>query len=381
MNRDALVSALGRALASIDLRARVRDALANHPRRKTRVLAIGKAAGPMAEGALDVLGGVLHEALVIAPDGAPVPQDPRVRVLRGGHPLPDERSVAAGEAALAFRADLALVSGGASSLAFAPVGSLAEARAALDALLRSPASVREVNVVRRHASRVHGGALGSVPTLIASDVIDGAPWDVGSGPTVADPTTRADAERVLALHAPDHALLALRETRKPDALAPDHAMLLVEPAHLARALVAQLAAAGCSARLLPASTRPVQELASEYSLLAATLAPGDAVVRSSEPTLQVTAPGAGGRCTHLAAMVALDLPPGVLFLAAASDGVDGASGTAGALVARDSFPDVRALHAALAGFATGPLHLLAGTALPVGPTGVNLADVHVLVRT
>lgn len=381
MNRDELVSALARAIASIGLRARVRDALANHPRRKTRVLAIGKAAGAMTEGALDVLGGVLHDALVIVPDGAPVPADPRMRVLRGSHPLPDERSVAAGEAALAFRATLALVSGGASSLAFAPVGSLDDARAALDALLRSSASVRELNVVRRHASRVHGGALGSVPTLIASDVIDGSPWDVGSGPTVADPTTCADAERVLALHAPEHARLALRETRKPDALAPDRAMILVEPVDLAKALVAELGAARCAARLLPASTAPVEELAREYAALAAILGTGEAVVRSAEPSLQVTAPGAGGRCTHLAALVALHLPPGVFFLAAASDGVDGASGTAGALVACDSFPDPRALHAAVAGFDTGPLHLQARTALPAGLTGVNLADVHVLVRT
>ena len=85
--------------------------------------------------------------------------DPRVRILRASHPLPDARSVAAGEAALTFGATLALISGGASSLVFAPVdASLDAVRAVIAALLASGADVRAINVVRRHASRVHGGA-------------------------------------------------------------------------------------------------------------------------------------------------------------------------------------------------------------------------------
>jgi len=340
------------ALASIDLRGRVAEALAGRsgaPFR--RVVAVGKAATAMVEGALDASPSI-RAALVVLPDGAPPPRsDDRLLILRASHPLPDERSVIAGEACLAFRADLALISAGTSSLVFAPRPpmTLAEARATFASLLASGADVRAINEVRRRASLVHGGGLGPLPTIIASDVIGGAPRDIGSGPTVPDAGN-------------------------------DDARIVVEPGDLARALATRL---GCArARVLDPSLADVATLAREYVALASTLAPGDAIVRSAEPSLAIALanPGAGGRCTHLAALVARDLPPGVTFLAAASDGVDGSSGTAGAIVDSTSFPDRPRLDAALEAYDTGPLHLEAGTALPAAPTGVNLTDVHALVR-
>src|ERR1700734_3300128 len=116
-----LRAALSRALASIDLRARLRVSLAG--RRPHRVIAIGKAAGAMIDAAFDACADSIHAALVILPGGAPAPtpEDARIRILRASHPLPDGRSVAAGDAALAFHADLALISGGAASLSVAPV--------------------------------------------------------------------------------------------------------------------------------------------------------------------------------------------------------------------------------------------------------------------
>src|SRR6185312_6455105 len=125
------------------------------------------------------------------------------------------------------------------------------------------------------------------------------------------------------------------------------------------------------------STADVATLAREYVAMAAR---GEQGVRSAEPSLRIGAaqPGRGGRCTHLAALVARDLPRGFTFVAAASDGVDGASDTAGAIVDASSFADRAALDRALAAFDTGPLHLAAGTALPGGPTGLNLTDVHAL---
>jgi hydroxypyruvate reductase len=158
-------------------------------------------------------------------------------------------------------------------------------------------------------------------------------------------------------------------------------MILVEPVDLAKALVAELNHGKPGlARLLPASTGRVEDLAQEYLALAASLRPGEAVVRSAEPSLRVGARGAGGRCTHLAALVAAGLPPGTLFLAAASDGVDGTSGTAGAVVSRLALPDAERLRRAIEAFDTGPLHVSAGTALALGVSGVNLTDVHALVR-
>jgi len=378
-----LRAALVRALASVDLGTRVRVALAG--RKPRRVVAIGKAASAMIDGALDACGDSIESALVVLPDATGAPRDDaRVSVLHAAHPLPDARSVAAGQAALAFKADLALISGGASSLAFVPVGTLEDARAAITALLASGADVRALNVVRRHASLAHGGRLGLIDTLIASDVIGGEPCDIGGGPTVPDPTTMQDAQAVLGRYAPAFASLALVETVKPEDPAARDAIreILVGPNALAVALARDLTTAGVVTRVLAPSTADVNALASEYTALARSLAPNEAVVRSAEPSVRIdtSAPGAGGRCTHLAALVARDLPPGVTFLAAASDGVDGSSGTSGALVSGDSFPERSVLLAAIAGFDTGHLHVAHGTALPLAPSGANLADVHALVR-
>jgi glycerate-2-kinase len=108
------------------------------------------------------------------------------------------------------------------------------------------------------------------------------------------------------------------------------------------------------------------------------------VVRAAEPSLAVEAGkrGRGGRSTHLAALVAAELPPGVVFLAAASDGVDGTSDTGGAAVDASLLTRVTrdALARAVAAFDTGPLLASAGMTLPRRPSGTNLADVHVLAR-
>jgi hydroxypyruvate reductase len=104
-------------------------------------------------------------------------------------------------------------------------------------------------------------------------------------------------------------------------------------------------------------------------------------VRAAEPALEVP-PGAGqgGRSTHLAALVALGLPRGITFLAAATDGVDGASRTGGAIVDRSLVVarGERAIGRALDRYDTGRLHVSAATALPLRPSGQNLADVHIL---
>ncbi len=113
-------------------------------------------------------------------------------------------------------------------------------------------------------------------------------------------------------------------------------IVAVEPATLAGGARARAARdeAASSSRVLPPSTDDVARLADDYVTLARGLAPGEALVRSAEPSVRVAIPlpGSGGRCTHLAALIARDLLPGVTFLAAASDGVDGSSGTGGAIV-------------------------------------------------
>jgi hydroxypyruvate reductase len=318
---------------------------------------------------------VVEDAVVVAPEDA-------------GHPLPDARSVRAAEACLELVSRpgdariVVLVSGGASALVCAPAPgiTLADKRAVTRVMLASGATVQEINIVRKHLSRIKGGGLAraaaprEVVTLVASDVIGGAASDVGSGPSVIDRSTVREARALLRRHAPDYASLPLVATLAHDRR-PLRARILASPEKLAQAVARLL-----PANLLAASQADVDELAAEYVARAQRLRPGEAIVRAAEPSVVVPKrAGKGGRSSHLAALVGRTLPPGVAFAAIATDGIDGASGTAGAIVdarlAAD--PDlVRAIER----FDTGPLHQRAGTALPAKPSGHNLADLHILAR-
>ena len=162
------------------------------------VLAVGKAAGEMAKVAEahypDATG------IAVVPHGVEA-QLERIALLHAGHPMPDAASVAAAERLLAVRGDfvLVLLSGGASALACLPGEglTLAEKQALTAALLRTGATIQKINCVRRHISRIKGGRLRADLTLAISDVVGGRPEDIGSGPTVADPTTVADARAIL----------------------------------------------------------------------------------------------------------------------------------------------------------------------------------------
>ena len=378
--RALLERAFRAALARQGARAATAAALRMDATPRIVALAAGKASPAMLAGLFDACGERVEEALLVVPEDLELPSlDARVRVRIATHPLPSARSLLAAEDALALRPNLVLLSGGASALLCAPSAgvTLAQKIAVTDALLRSGADVREINTVRRHLSRIKGGGLAKDVrrTVLVSDVLFGRPEDVGSGPSVPDPTTVADARRILARYGITGEW-PLVETAKPEDVIPTPVDVVLEPAHLARALAEALAVEGYVARVLPPSTAPVAELADAYAALAGALRPGEAVVRVAEPTLKVEGEGHGGRCSHLAAILAGHLPPGVTFLAAASDGVDGKSGTGGAIVSGplDGAED------ALARFDTGPLHRRHGTALPEHPTGMNLADAHALVR-
>ncbi|HSO35819.1 MAG TPA: glycerate-2-kinase family protein, partial [Labilithrix sp.] len=267
MTRLALARLLGKALGELDLGSRVASSLGEAGPLPVRVVAIGKAAPAMAAGAVARWGRAIERCLVVAPDetsadglheaAAKARVGGRVTVLRAGHPLPDARSVRAGRACLEAMASteprqlLVLVSGGASALVSAPSAgiSLRTKRAVTRALLASGASVQELNVVRKHLSRIKGGGLAraagdnAVRTLIASDVIGGTAADVGSGPSVPDPSTIADARRVLRRFAPAYAELPLARTTAARR-APPRVEVVASPEVLAAAVGRLLGAAG-----------------------------------------------------------------------------------------------------------------------------------------
>lgn len=397
-----LRAALAEGLAELEPGALVQAALPPLPPKHARVVVVaaGKAAAAMARGALARWSGRIDRVLVVTAAGVDASEvaagaaTVAVEVLHAAHPLADARSVAAAERALELAAALgprdlllALVSGGASALLAAPLASssLPDKLRVVRALLDAGAPIREVNTVRRHLSRIKGGRLAAaahparVLSLVVSDVIGGEPWDVGSGPTVADPTTAADARAVLQRRTPS---LAAVDLAPPCGALRARARIVAGPDDLARAVARALARRGFAARALPGDEGDVDAIAASRVACARRLAPGEALVIPSEPTVTLPAvKGRGGRAGRTALAAARSLPVGVALLCAATDGVDGTSGHAGALVTRDDFiDDAAAVDDALARFDDGPLHERLGTALPGGATGHNLTDVHVLAR-
>lgn len=428
IDRTAIERALARALRELDPASRVVEALprawATGPRSspRVRIVAIGKAAPAMAAGAIVRLGSAVERCLVVTSDGTDDAAlhavavragiASRVDVMRAAHPLPDARSVRAGNACLdAVAAEnaagakiLVLVSGGASALACAPAPgiTLRAKRAITRAMLASGASIQDINVVRKHLSRIKGGGLaraaapGALFTLVASDVIGGTASDVGSGPSVPDESSVSDARRLLKRFAPAFAGVPLVRTPAAKAGARARAKMVISPEELAHSMAALLDE---RARVLPPSQASVDELAAEYVALAERTRAPRIFVRAAEPSVEVTTrsgkragAGRGGRSTHLAALVGERLEQRrigesarVVFAALASDGIDGSSDTGGAIVDGAFASRVAArlgeaaLARSLARFDTGALHRALGTALPCRATGQNLADVHVLV--
>lgn len=390
-------------VAGFSLRALVHDELPPLPpkRAKVRVAAIGKAALPMMSGALDRWPDRIERGLVVTVGSAEARafQHDRVAVLTAAHPHPDARSEAAACAALDLfhglaEPDLAvvLVSGGASSLVSLPPEGMTidDKRALVRDLLASGASITEVNLVRRHLSRIKGGRLAAaaaparVLTLAVSDVIGGALHDIGSGPSVPDPTTLESARAALARHAPRWIDRAPLSDSLGLAEAPRwRARLVATPATFAERLAALLRSQAFAARVLPGEEGDAAEVAARRIEQARSLQPGEALVIPCEPTVRLPPdPGRGGRAGWVALRVLLELPPDVLLLCGATDGVDGASASAGALVTALDREGVSAteIERALAAFDDASVHEQLGTHLPGAPSGINFTDVHVVAR-
>ncbi len=416
--KTQLHDALQAGLTALDPIRLVERALPPLPPKhaRVRVIAAGKAASAMARGAINRWGSRIEDVLVVAPSIQPriiVAAPPRVDMLIAAHPLPDERSVLTAQKALARAASLerpdlllALISGGASSLlSLPPEGmSLEEKRHIVAALLESGADIRDVNTVRRHLSQIKGGrlALAASParvlSLILSDVVNGEVHDIGSGPTVFDPTTRRDAEEILRRISPDidleTTLLALSETLKPNAVmgrgtepswpVRAKAIVLAAPESLAQAIADTLSANhGFRSRVQSDEAQEAGDAAQLRQTWAAQMKPGEAIVIPCEPTLRLPKErGNGGRAGWIALKTMMHLPKDVVLMCAASDGVDGSSGQGGATVcAQDAERiDRAAIEEALLTFNDAAVHQQLGTHIQSGPTGHNLADVHVLAR-
>ena len=222
--RPLLKKLIVRGLAAVDAHAAVARAISRHGeelvigrrrydlRRYERVVVVGagKATALMARAVEQKLGSRLESGFVVVKYGHGLPTK-RIVVAEAGHPIPDQAGQRAAARLCAMAAELGrrdllivLLSGGASSLLPAPVTgvTLADKQRATQELLRCGASIREINTVRKHLSRIKGGRLAeltkaTIVTLILSDVLGDDLSAVASGPTVPDPTTYQDAVAIL----------------------------------------------------------------------------------------------------------------------------------------------------------------------------------------
>jgi glycerate 2-kinase len=334
------------------------------------------------------------EAILVVPKDAPGPSG--ARVLRGDHPLPDPGSLEAGEALLSAArslrpadAALLLISGGGSALAEAPQPglSLADVRAVNQALLQSGAPIEEMNCVRAHLSRLKGGGLARAlhaagvtraRALVAVDVPIGGVAAVSSGPAIADRTTCADALALVERYGLPEVARRVVETLKPGDPADfvEHEALcdLRSPALLAAQRAPGL-------RMLESPVRGTVEAFAERL----SFEPGF-VCASGELEVRV-APGApeGGRDQHLALLMAKRLRgTAAAFLAAGTDGRDGPTGSAGAMVDGRTWDEAErrglAPERALAGFDASRVLGALGLLVPARHTGAHAGDLFLLRR-
>jgi hydroxypyruvate reductase len=378
--RALLLESFAAALAAVDGRHAVASELKRHPLPGAwHVLAVGKAAGAMAQGAAAALGSRVVDGLAVLPPGyLPHGFDAAahgIDLVYSSHPLPDERSLEAGAKVMEYVARLpedaallCLVSGGASSLveALVPGKTLDDLQSLNRWALQSGAPIAEINAARRQLSRLKGGGLARLAgdrrlhALMISDVPGDDPRVIGSG-LLHDATTR---------EAPVHIVASIT--------------------HACRAAAAAARARGLRTRIV--RTRLAGDAAQLGARIASALSrqpPGVLQVRGGESTVRLPEnPGRGGRNQHLALAAALEFErlqlQGAYLLAAGTDGIDGASDDAGALVdagtclrARDAGCDA---YQSLARADSGTLLDAAGDLLHTGPTATNVGDLVLTLR-
>jgi glycerate 2-kinase len=387
-------------------------------------VSIGKAAFPMMRAAVDDLGDRIEKGIVLTKYGhsekGVLPD--RITVFEAGHPVPDENGLSAARTILDMldKADektlvLCLLSGGASALLVAPWEgiSLAEKQRVTQLLLKSGADIFELNTVRKHLSRVKGGRLAEraypapVVSLILSDVV-GDPLDViASGPTAPDASTYGDACAVIRKYrledrVPKKILQTLHEGMvgaAPETPKQDHPVF----AQVENIII------GSNRKATEAAQKRAQELGFETTVLGCEFQGEASVVgrllaqkalaarreiaansrekvcqiAGGETTVKVRGNGLGGRNMEMALVVAKEIAgaDGITFLSAGTDGTDGPTDAAGAVVNGSTIDEAR-----IAGLDADvylsnndsynffkPINGLVIT----GPTGTNVMDVHI----
>ncbi len=422
--RKFLRALFNAALAAADPYKAIAPALPATVPGRTVVVGAGKASAAMARAFEQLWPGKL-EGLVVTRRGHAVPCE-RIAIVEASHPVPD----AAGQESARRILDLArglgpddqlvfLVSGGGSALLALPAPGLTleDKQAVTRALLRSGATIGEINTVRKHLSAIKGGRLAAavalgkprarVVTLAISDVPGDDPAVIASGPTVPDPSTFADARAVLAKYRIDepeaviaHLQAAEDETPKPgDPVFADARYTLIASPQQALAAAADAAqAAGVTPIVLSDRIEgEARDIGLMHAAIAVQLREGrlrvgarsvklPAVLLSGgETTVTVRGPGRGGRNSEflLSLAAALNGAPGIAAIACDTDGIDGTEDNAGAILLPDSIARAAtrgvAIKTAMAENDAWGFFDALGDLVVTGPTLTNVNDFRAIL--
>jgi glycerate 2-kinase len=378
------------------------------------VISLGKAAHTMVEALAGQVGSRL-EGIVASPV-EPAGQVPGFRYFRGGHPTPNAESMRAAGAMLrtlesqcASSLVIFMISGGGSSIVEQPIDdeiSLEDLVETYRALVHSGAPIAQINTVRKHLSAVKGGRLARAAypahqvSLLVSDVPEGTPDALASGPTMPDSTGVEDCYRI----AQEHGLLAqfppsvrelferraLEETPKGDdpAFVAARWWTLLSNGSAIQAATQAAEQAGLAVHVDNACDDWDYEKAGDYLLARLRGLRGSSspicLISGGEVTVKVRNGGVGGRNQQFALACAEKMAGDrITVLSAGSDGIDGNSPAAGAVVDGSTSERARrqgrSVAAALAQYDAYPLLSALGDAIETGPTGNNLRDLRILL--
>jgi glycerate 2-kinase len=386
------------------------------------VVGAGKAGAPMARALEDLLGDRISDGVIVVKEGHSLPLQ-YVRIHEAGHPVPDERGIRGAEDILSLvstagERDLVLcvISGGGSALLVAPAEgvSLEDKQEVTRLLLACGADIHEINTVRKHLSRAKGGWLArfahpaTVVTLILSDVIGDDLNVIGSGPTVPDPSTFADAEGVFKKYdiwqrVPSSVKERiqqglkgdLQDTPKPGDIAFQRCCSELVGTNIQALIAASKEAERQGYRPLILSSTVEGEAREVVKVLTAIakearssqnpLPPPACILCGGETTVTLQGDGKGGRNQEfvLAAALIIDGMENVVVLSAGTDGTDGPTDAAGAIADGTTVTRARAK-------GLDPLKYLRrndayhflqtlGDLVITGPTRTNVMDVYMVL--
>jgi hydroxypyruvate reductase len=384
--------------------------------RRIFVVGAGKAGASMAQAVEGLLGERITAGLINVKYSHTAPLQ-RIELNECGHPVPDLNGMRGAERIAQIVSDAAggdllicLISGGASALLPLPVAGveLEDKQRLTQLLLACGANIHEMNCVRKHLSRVKGGQLAKlayparVLTLILSDVIGDNLDVIGSGPTVPDSSTFADARAVLDKYGlwdqvpeavAEHLRAGVEETPKPGDAVFQHVENVIVGSNRLAVDAAAVEARALGYRtlilstLIQGETRDVARMHAAIALEAAAsgnpVEPPACIISGGETTVTIRGDGLGGRNQEFALAAAIDISgsSNITILSAGTDGTDGPTDAAGAVVDGDTVTDAAAANEFLARNDSYHFFEAAGGLITTGPTNTNVADVRLMLIT